>query len=93
MGKTLKVIVCGKKETGKTSILEQLVYNNLNTNLNSNNSNNSTSATTNKYLRTIEDIYIACWEKDKGVKEKIRLYDTRGILNREKLLYNRNNQL
>lgn len=85
MGKTLKIIVCGKKAIGKTSILEQLVYNNMTT------GNSSTSSTTkasgenpsnnnnNKYMPTIEDIYIACWEKDRGVKEKLRLYDTKGM--------------
>jgi NF-kappa-B inhibitor-interacting Ras-like protein len=69
MGKTLKVIVCGKRATGKTTLLEQLVYNNFSSQAKSNE----------KYFSTIEDIYIACWEKDKGVKEKIRLYDTKGI--------------
>lgn len=69
MGKTLKVLVCGKKAVGKTTLLEQLVYNNFN-------SQNKPSA--DKYFATIEDIYIACWEKDKGVKEKIRFYDTKG---------------
>lgn len=93
MGKTLKIIVCGKKALGKTSMLEQLIYNNLNTTLqttatttttNSSSTNKPTVATTNndnnKYIPTIEDIYIACWEKDRGVKEKLRLYDTKGFL-------------
>lgn len=73
MGKTLKIIVCGKKAVGKTTILEQLIYNNLNTAL------QGSSSLTNKYIPTIEDIYIACWEKDRGLKEKLRLYDTKGI--------------
>lgn len=67
MGKTLKILVCGKKSIGKTALLEQLVYNNYNIKQ--------------KYFPTIEDIYVACWEKDKGVKEKIRLYDTKGMEN------------
>lgn len=103
MGKTLKIIVCGKKAIGKTTILEQLIYNNAN--ISSTNSSSSTStptrpssialntATTSpsgstetqvgatKYFSTIEDIYVACWEKDKGVKEKLRFYDTRGMDN------------
>lgn len=65
MGKTLKILVCGKKSTGKTTLLEQLVYNNFNSKQ--------------KYFPTIEDIYVACWEKDKGIKEKIRFYDTKGM--------------
>lgn len=69
MGKTLKIIVCGKKATGKTTILEQIVY------------NNYQQKTNDKYYPTIEDIYIACWEKDKGLKEKIRFYDTKGMEN------------
>ena len=67
MGKTLKILICGKKSTGKTALLEQLVYNNFNIKQ--------------KYFPTIEDIYVACWEKDKGVKEKIRFYDTKGMEN------------
>lgn len=105
MGKTYKIIVCGKKATGKTTILEQLIYNNANissTTIPNANATNSrptslTSSTTtltaagtgsnsssnsnspDKYFSTIEDIYVACWEKDKGVKEKLRFYDTRGM--------------
>ena len=40
-----------------------------------------TATETNSYFSTIEDIYVACWEKDKGVKEKLRFYDTRGMDN------------
>ena len=89
MGKTLKIIVCGKKALGKTSILEQLIYNNLNTTLQSSSSSKPASGD-NKYIPTIEDIYIACWEKDRGVKEKLRLYDTKGMI---MLIYSRNNIL
>ncbi|CAF0721113.1 unnamed protein product [Brachionus calyciflorus] len=67
MGKTLKILVCGKKSIGKTTLLEQLVYNSFNPKQ--------------KYFPTIEDIYVACWEKDKGIKEKIRFYDTKGMEN------------
>ena len=101
MGKTYKIIVCGKKATGKTTILEQLIYNNANITLNANanrvsSNGNSLSASTttltattptpnnanaDKYFTTIEDIYVACWEKDKGVKEKLRFYDTHGLEN------------
>jgi NF-kappa-B inhibitor-interacting Ras-like protein len=69
MGKTIKIIVCGKKAIGKTTLLEQLIFNNF-----------STQKINEKYFPTIEDTYIACWEKDKGIKEKIRFYDTRGII-------------
>ena len=66
MGKTIKLIVCGKKAAGKTLFIEQLVF------------NNYAQKSNEKYLPTIEDIYIACWEKDKGIKEKMRIYDTKG---------------
>ena len=111
MGKTFKILMCGKKATGKTTILEQLIYNNANISSNSVNSSGGgggggstaqrptsitsslTSSTTtltalgsssnspDKYFSTIEDIYVACWEKDKGVKEKLRFYDTHGMEN------------
>ena len=100
MGKTYKIIVCGKKATGKTTILEQLIYNNANigsstsnnsstqnnhrpsnTSLNSTNSLVANINNNEKYFSTIEDIYVACWEKDKGIKEKLRFYDTRGMEN------------
>jgi NF-kappa-B inhibitor-interacting Ras-like protein len=38
-------------------------------------------STGDKYFSTIEDIYVACWERDKGVKEKLRIYDTKGLEN------------
>lgn len=98
MGKTYKIIVCGKKALGKTSILEHLIYNNSIGNAASQNalqhgaqlgprvSVTSLSSTTStsqqdRYFSTIEDIYVACWEKDKGVKEKLRFYDTKGMEN------------
>lgn len=95
MGKTYKIIVCGKKALGKTSILEHLIYNNSITNssgqchINSQQRLSTTSLTsttssaiqTDRYFSTIEDIYVACWEKDKGIKEKLRFYDTRGMEN------------
>ncbi|XP_060527583.1 NF-kappa-B inhibitor-interacting Ras-like protein [Cylas formicarius] len=66
MGKIAKVIVCGMKSVGKTAILEQVIYGNL----------------SDKDLHpTIEDIYVAKIESDRGIKEKIRFYDTAGIEN------------
>ena len=120
MGKTYKLIICGKKGTGKTTILENLIYNNGPncTSITSSNSSSSlqsalaatsgnqsqqrlssassvSSATSSsmivassyqlpqndKYFSTIEDMYVACWEKDKGLKEKFRFYDTKGLEN------------
>lgn len=66
MGKTPKVVVCGMKGVGKTSILEQLIYGNF-------------SKETELYS-TIEDIYVAHVETDRGTKEKLRFYDTAGLL-------------
>ena len=91
MGKTCKIIVCGKKATGKTTVLEHLIYNNAVMNSSSSivqsslsrpgGGNGGSTGPADRYFSTIEDIYVACWEKDKGVKEKLRFYDTKGMEN------------
>ena len=79
-------MVCGKKAVGKTAILEQLIFNN-SINVGSVGSNvianrfAGSQGLTERYFSTIEDIYVACWEKDKGIKEKLRFYDTKGVEN------------
>ncbi|XP_072756483.1 NF-kappa-B inhibitor-interacting Ras-like protein [Anoplolepis gracilipes] len=75
MGKTTKVVVCGMKGVGKTALLEQLIYGNI-------------DAKT-EIHPTIEDIYVANIETDRGTKEKVRFYDTAGL---ESLQTNVNNQ-
>lgn len=65
MGKGCKVVVCGLASVGKTAILEQLLY-----------GNHMAGAETNE---TQEDIYVASVETDRGVREQLRLYDTRGL--------------
>ncbi|XP_064640933.1 NF-kappa-B inhibitor-interacting Ras-like protein 1 [Lineus longissimus] len=65
MGKTSKVVVCGLAAAGKTAILEQLIY------------GNHTIGT--QTYSTIEDTYVAFIETDRGVKEKVRFYDTGGL--------------
>ncbi|XP_066530963.1 NF-kappa-B inhibitor-interacting Ras-like protein 1 [Hoplias malabaricus] len=65
MGKGCKVVVCGLASVGKTAILEQLLYGNHNVGSESN--------------ETQEDIYVASVETDRGVREQLRLYDTRGL--------------
>uniref|UniRef100_A0A8B9H475 NFKB inhibitor interacting Ras-like 1 n=1 Tax=Astyanax mexicanus TaxID=7994 RepID=A0A8B9H475_ASTMX len=65
MGKGCKVVVCGFASVGKTAILEQLLYR-----------NHSVGAELNE---TQEDIYVASVETDRGVREQLRLYDTRGL--------------
>ncbi|XP_030062594.1 NF-kappa-B inhibitor-interacting Ras-like protein 1 [Microcaecilia unicolor] len=65
MGKGCKVVVCGLSSVGKTAILEQLLYGNHTVGLESS--------------ETLEDVYIASVETDRGVKEQLRLYDTRGL--------------
>ncbi|XP_076865876.1 NF-kappa-B inhibitor-interacting Ras-like protein 1 [Brachyhypopomus gauderio] len=65
MGKGCKVVVCGLASVGKTAILEQLLY-----------GNHTIGAESNE---TQEDIYVASVETDRGVKEQLRLYDTRGL--------------
>ncbi|XP_063003752.1 NF-kappa-B inhibitor-interacting Ras-like protein 1 [Elgaria multicarinata webbii] len=65
MGKGFKVVVCGMASVGKTAILEQILY-----------GNHCVGA---ECHSTIEDIYVALAETDRGVKEQLRLYDTRGL--------------
>ncbi|XP_036423558.1 NF-kappa-B inhibitor-interacting Ras-like protein 1 [Colossoma macropomum] len=65
MGKGCKVVVCGLASVGKTAILEQLLY-----------GNHSAGSESNE---TQEDIYVASVETDRGVREQLRLYDTRGL--------------
>ncbi|KAK5647901.1 hypothetical protein RI129_002793 [Pyrocoelia pectoralis] len=65
MGKPSKVVVCGMKGVGKTSILQQVIYGQL--------------SDTMELFPTIEDIYVANIETDRGTREKIRFYDTAGI--------------
>ncbi|XP_028819965.1 NF-kappa-B inhibitor-interacting Ras-like protein 1 [Denticeps clupeoides] len=65
MGKGCKVVVCGLASVGKTAILEQLLY--------GNHTVGSESA------ETQEDVYVASVETDRGVREQLRLYDTRGL--------------
>ncbi|XP_061724063.1 NF-kappa-B inhibitor-interacting Ras-like protein isoform X1 [Cydia pomonella] len=65
MGKTSKVVICGMKGVGKTAVLEQLIYGNVNLKT---------------YLYpTIEDIYVANIETDRGTKERVCFYDTAGL--------------
>ncbi|XP_069676070.1 NF-kappa-B inhibitor-interacting Ras-like protein isoform X2 [Periplaneta americana] len=65
MGKTTRVVVCGLKAVGKTAILEQLIYGNINK--------------SSELHATIEDIYVATIETDRGTREKVRFYDTAGL--------------
>ncbi|XP_023013256.1 NFKB inhibitor interacting Ras like 1 [Leptinotarsa decemlineata] len=65
MGKISKVVVCGMKGVGKTAILEQVIYGNIDEK--------------SELHPTIEDIYVANIESDKGTREKLRFYDTAGI--------------
>jgi len=62
MGKAAKVVICGTKQSGKTSIVEQAIYGKLG-----------------PFEETIEDVYEASIETDRGTVESIRIYDTEGI--------------
>jgi len=61
MGKTSKILICGRSGVGKTAILEQLLYGN--------------HVVESQTHSTIEDIYTAVVETDRGVKEKVRIFD------------------
>ncbi|XP_040603578.1 NF-kappa-B inhibitor-interacting Ras-like protein 1 isoform X2 [Mesocricetus auratus] len=65
MGKSCKVVVCGLLSVGKTAILEQLLYGNHTIGV--------------EDCETMEDVYMASVETDRGVKEQLHLYDTRGL--------------
>ncbi|MGH0156585.1 UNVERIFIED_CONTAM: hypothetical protein FKN15_031756 [Acipenser sinensis] len=65
MGKSCKVVVCGLSAVGKTAILEQLLYAN--------------HIVGSEPIETLEDIYIGSIETDRGVREQVRFYDTRGL--------------
>ncbi|XP_061197131.1 NF-kappa-B inhibitor-interacting Ras-like protein 1 isoform X2 [Saccostrea echinata] len=61
MGKISKLLVCGHAGVGKTAAIEQLIYGN---------------HVVGTMYPTIEDIYSAMIETDRGVKEKVIIYDT-----------------
>ncbi|KAF7223341.1 NF-kappa-B inhibitor-interacting Ras-like protein 1 isoform X1 [Nothobranchius furzeri] len=65
MGKGCKVVVCGQAAVGKTAILAQLLYGN--------------HTLGSESCETQEDVYVASVETDRGVKEQLRLYDTKGL--------------
>lgn len=65
MGKLSKIVVCGHAGVGKTSAIEQLIFGN--------------HVIGTPMYPTIEDIYTAMIETDRGVKEKVRIYDIGGL--------------
>ncbi|XP_068008404.1 NF-kappa-B inhibitor-interacting Ras-like protein 1 isoform X5 [Melanerpes formicivorus] len=65
MGKGYKVVVCGMASVGKTAILEQLLY--------------GKHTVGSEERATMEDVYLASVETERGVKEQLRLYDSRGL--------------
>ncbi|XP_038048940.1 NF-kappa-B inhibitor-interacting Ras-like protein 2 [Patiria miniata] len=66
MGRICKVVVCGSSCVGKTAMLEQAIFgNHVIGNPNS--------------IPTIEDIYVASVESNRGIREKVRFYDTKGL--------------
>ena len=64
MGKITKLVICGASSTGKTSILENLLYG---------------EHACDTLFKTIEDTYLAQIDTDRGVKETVRIQDTPGI--------------
>ncbi|XP_060081328.1 NF-kappa-B inhibitor-interacting Ras-like protein 1 [Ylistrum balloti] len=65
MGKISKILVCGHSGVGKTAAIEQLIYGNHVAGM--------------PMHSTIEDIYTAMIETDRGLKEKVRIFDTGGL--------------
>ncbi|KAJ8033193.1 NF-kappa-B inhibitor-interacting Ras-like protein 2 [Holothuria leucospilota] len=67
MGKpACKLVVCGAVTVGKTSMLEQILYGNH-------------TIGKSETFPTIEDIYEATVETNRGLKERVRFYDTKGL--------------
>ncbi|KAM9164473.1 NF-kappa-B inhibitor-interacting Ras-like protein 1 isoform 1-T1 [Pangshura tecta] len=71
MGKGYKVVICGMASVGKTAILEQLLY--------GKHIVGGFFKTGLEEGATVEDVYLASVETDRGVKEQLRLYDTTGL--------------
>ncbi|XP_071941955.1 NF-kappa-B inhibitor-interacting Ras-like protein 1 isoform X2 [Antedon mediterranea] len=63
MGKICKIVVCGGTSVGKTSILQQALHGKVET----------------PPFKTIEDIHVAIIDTDRGAKEKVQFYDTKGL--------------
>uniref|UniRef100_H2YV50 NF-kappa-B inhibitor-interacting Ras-like protein 2 n=1 Tax=Ciona savignyi TaxID=51511 RepID=H2YV50_CIOSA len=63
MGKVTKLVICGASQTGKTSLLENMIYGDY--------------ASQERY-KTIEDTYLAHIDTERGVKETVRIQDTCG---------------
>lgn len=70
MGRDTKVVVAGVRGCGKTSILEQLIYGN--------------AASRKLPDPTIEDVYSAQIESEHGTQERLRIFDTAGLDERNK---------
>ena len=67
MGKLNKVIVCGQAATGKTALIQQMIYGNY--------------SLSSPGFSTIEDVYVASVTVDvqKGLKECVHFVDTAGL--------------
>ncbi|XP_022650991.1 NF-kappa-B inhibitor-interacting Ras-like protein 1 isoform X2 [Varroa destructor] len=61
----VRITVCGARGSGKTSLIEQLVY--------------GIPPVRKKAQPTIEDIYACFVETERGVREKVFIHDTQGI--------------
>ncbi|KAK3520176.1 hypothetical protein QTP70_017949, partial [Hemibagrus guttatus] len=93
MGKSCKVVVCGQASVGKTAILEQLLYGNHVAGEAKYYFMNVSSVmwvfppqviqyvftVGSEPMETLEDIYIGSVETDRGTREQVRFYDTRGL--------------
>ncbi|XP_037945117.1 NF-kappa-B inhibitor-interacting Ras-like protein [Teleopsis dalmanni] len=71
INKVGKVLICGMKGVGKTALLEQLIYGNINVD--------------SEIHSTIEDIYVASVDTGRGTRETLRIYDTAGLQGKAQL--------
>ncbi|TMW40021.1 hypothetical protein DOY81_014899, partial [Sarcophaga bullata] len=81
IGKVGKVLICGMKGVGKTALLEQLIYGNVNMDTVRqllNNCLNDCLIVLNFFAKeihpTIEDIYVASVDTGRGTRETLRIY-------------------
>lgn len=91
MVKISKVLLCGSKQAGKTSILEQLIYGNVTRDSVNNYSlllwySGWPNLTFQVFYPTIEDIYEANVDTDRSTKEAVRFYDLGGLTSKSKEL-------
>ena len=83
MGKPTKVVICGTKRCGKTSIVEQAIYGHFGVSFSFPPFLRENATKPMIFLQpfheTTEDVYEANIDTERGTTESVRFYDTEGI--------------